>query len=211
LIAIISDAISLEKRQDLLSDGWLLVERPVIFKPNGNMGSWEATFTKLHVFNLTQVKRVLYIDGDILPLRNPMPLFGLPSFAASFDTMSWFNSGFMIFKPSGWLFDYMMEMTPYLESFDGGDQGFLNRFFGFRILLQPGIISFRLNEQMRHEAQKLTSKTYGIHYVGNDAKLPWFSDRPENKNSADMFSNPRLDNIWFAIHDITESKCAKSQ
>jgi len=51
-----------------------------IANPNTNLErKWfQSTFTKLHVFNLTQFDRVVYLDTDVLVLSNLDHLFALP-------------------------------------------------------------------------------------------------------------------------------------
>lgn len=94
-----------------------------------------ATFTKLHLWNLTQYERVLYLDADTLVLNNVDHLFQLPKeidFAASPELgfPDCFNSGVMLLRPNEDTFEELCKFAKTRESFDGGDQGLLNVFFG---------------------------------------------------------------------------------
>lgn len=94
-----------------------------------------ATMTKLHLWNLTQYDRILYLDADTLVVNNVDHLFELPleiDFAASPELgfPDCFNSGVMLLKPSSVVFKKLCQHALTVESFDGGDQGLLNTFFG---------------------------------------------------------------------------------
>ena len=40
--------------------------------------TWSESVTKLHIFNLTEYKRIVYLDSDALVMRNLDHLFQLP-------------------------------------------------------------------------------------------------------------------------------------
>ena len=101
-----------------------------------------ATLTKLHLWNLTEFERVLYLDADTLVLSNLDHLFSLPDsidFAASPELgfPDCFNSGVMLLKPSSTTFAELQKLAGEIESFDGGDQGLLNVYFGDGTLGHP--------------------------------------------------------------------------
>lgn len=91
-----------------------------------------TSLTKLHLFRLTQYKKIIYLDADTLILRSISNLFNLSySFSASPDS-GWpdsFNSGVMVCTPNEKTFDELIELMKLKGSWDGGDQGLLNEFF----------------------------------------------------------------------------------
>lgn len=94
-----------------------------------------ATFTKFHLWNQTQFSRVVFFDADVLVLQNVDELFSLPDdvpFAASPELgfPDVFNSGMMVIKPSQDVFSTLTRLAGTEASFDGGDQGLLNQYFG---------------------------------------------------------------------------------
>jgi len=95
-----------------------------------------ATLTKLSLWSLTQFSRVLYLDSDTLVLQNMDHLFtGLPRsvyFAAAPELgyPDTFNAGLMFLNPDQEVFEELCEFAQVNESYDGGDQGLLNAFFG---------------------------------------------------------------------------------
>lgn len=88
-------------------------------------------FTKLRVFNMTQYSKAIYVDADILMLKNIDELFGRPSLTAVADMMppDIFNSGLMVIEPDDRMLADMLKKMHKLPSYNGGDQGFLNAYF----------------------------------------------------------------------------------
>ncbi|WYZ38835.1 hypothetical protein EsH8_III_000749 [Colletotrichum jinshuiense] len=94
-----------------------------------------ATMTKVQLWSLTRFRRVLYLDADTLVLSNLDHLFGLPEavyFAASPEIgfPDCFNSGVMLLRPDAATHAELARFAAQTDSFDGGDQGLLNVFFG---------------------------------------------------------------------------------
>ncbi|TKA58203.1 hypothetical protein B0A55_11100, partial [Friedmanniomyces simplex] len=95
------------------------------------------TFTKIHLWRLTQFRRIVYLDADIVCLRSPDELFHLPSsptFAAAPD-VGWpdtFNTGLMLVTPHTGTFSALRTLALAGDSFDGADQGLLNQYFAHR-------------------------------------------------------------------------------
>jgi glycogenin glucosyltransferase len=89
------------------------------------------TFTKICLWQLTQFKKVVFLDADTLVLQNIDDLFGRPEFSACPDA-GWpdcFNSGVFVAVPSEATFHELLRFAANQGSFDGGDQGLLNAFF----------------------------------------------------------------------------------
>ncbi|GJJ70702.1 glycogenin [Entomortierella parvispora] len=102
------------------------------------------TLTKIHVFNQTQYSKVIFLDADTLVLRNIDELFDTAAngaiddkdrnkrFAAAPDA-GWpdcFNSGVFVCRPTFEDYQGLIDMANQEGTFDGGDQGLLNSYFG---------------------------------------------------------------------------------
>jgi glycogenin glucosyltransferase len=101
-----------------------------------------TTLTKLNLWSLDQYERVIFLDADTLVLQNIDHLFDLPkdiTFAASPELgfPDCFNSGFMVLSPSATTYAELTKLAGEIESFDGGDQGLLNVYFGDGTLGHP--------------------------------------------------------------------------
>uniref|UniRef100_A0A3Q4AT85 glycogenin glucosyltransferase n=1 Tax=Mola mola TaxID=94237 RepID=A0A3Q4AT85_MOLML len=91
-----------------------------------------VTFTKLHCWTLTQYSKCVFMDADTMVLSNIDELFGREELSAAPDP-GWpdcFNSGLFVFRPSMETHDKLLQYCTEHGSFDGGDQGVLNGFFG---------------------------------------------------------------------------------
>ena len=89
------------------------------------------TFTKLHLWKLTQFKKVVFMDADTLVLKNIDDLFERDEFSACAD-IGWpdcFNSGVFVAVPSEETYRKLVQHAEKEGSFDGGDQGLLNSYF----------------------------------------------------------------------------------
>lgn len=89
------------------------------------------TFTKLHCWRLTQFKKCVFLDADVLVLKNVDDLFEREEFSAAAD-VGWpdcFNSGVFVFRPSLNTYLHLIDFALTRGSFDGGDQGLLNSYF----------------------------------------------------------------------------------
>lgn len=102
---------------------------------------WKFTFTKLHVFNLVEYEKVLFLDADCLVVgdfheRIFRTKINQDEVAACWVTRncSRFNSGVMLLKPSAEVFSEMVRqvttVSPKETLVSGSDQSFLNKFFG---------------------------------------------------------------------------------
>jgi hypothetical protein len=95
---------------------------------------FKFTYSKLGVFALTFLNRAIYLDADTIVLQNVDDLFDRDGFCAAPDfglalRATTFNSGVFGFTPSAEVFQDLIYENGKLESYDGGDQGFLNTYF----------------------------------------------------------------------------------
>lgn len=91
-----------------------------------------VTFTKIRCWTLTQYTKCVFLDADTIALCNIDELFDREEFSAAPDS-GWpdcFNSGVFVFRPSLETFGRLLKYAEDHGSFDGGDQGLLNSFFG---------------------------------------------------------------------------------
>ena len=105
-----------------------------IANPNAevHMPGWvNSGYTKLHIWNLVDYEKVVYIDADTCVLENVDHLFHRPNLSAAPDVFppDKFNAGVLVIAPSSSVFEDMKSKTYDLRSYDGGDTGFLNAYF----------------------------------------------------------------------------------
>lgn len=122
-------------RQTLLAEGWRIREVAPIENPNPQRNQLFArfanTFTKLRAFALDDYEKLVLLDADTIALQNIDDLFERPHVSAAPDFLlpDRFNSGVLVIEPDAAQFEDMMLRLFTSESYDGGDQGFLNTYF----------------------------------------------------------------------------------
>jgi glycogenin glucosyltransferase len=108
---------------------------------------WFRSYSKLHVFGLTQYDKIVYLDADMLVLQNIDELFERPHMSAANaggmlpHKADWLNmnSGLFVAVPSAWLVNDMLSQvgkievlasggTPQKPRF-GSDQDFVNAYY----------------------------------------------------------------------------------
>jgi len=90
------------------------------------------TFTKVRCWMLTDYTKCVFLDADTLVVQNCDELFQREEFSAAPDC-GWpdcFNSGVFVFRPNLNTYRELVQHATATGSFDGGDQGLLNTFFG---------------------------------------------------------------------------------
>ncbi len=109
---------------------------------------WFSTYSKLAIFNQLQYEKIVYLDADMLALRNIDELFEYAHMSAT-NAGSMLprkkdrrhlnlNSGLIVIEPSKLLFNNMMSKVGKIENLESGgedrpihgsDQDFINAYF----------------------------------------------------------------------------------
>jgi alpha-N-acetylglucosamine transferase len=134
-IVLVTSDISASTRERLSGGGWQVRSVDAIVNPAADhqlFPRFAGVFTKLRAFELVDLERVVLLDADTLVLQNVDDLFERPPIAAGPDFFlpDRFNSGVIVIEPSAATFGRMMGALAAAQTYDGGDQGFLNTFFG---------------------------------------------------------------------------------
>lgn len=234
LAALVTEEVSKDAREKLGRVFDSLIDVPTIRGISSNnlqmigRPDLATTLTKLNLWSLTQFERVVFLDADTLALNDIGHLFTLPkdiTFAASPELgfPDCFNSGFMVLTPSANTFNELKTLARQIESFDGGDQGILNVYFGDGTLGHPmqsllpdtaatvaprpwHRLSFTYNMEM-HKVYRFyipavlryRSQHKVLHFIGKDK--PWhFPDgkveRPEDAPAYYQFYCEMIEEWW---------------
>lgn len=95
-IVLCTDDVPLSVRRVLEEDGWIV--KPIEKMKLGER--FNENVLKLNIFKLTEYRRVVFLDADVIVTQNIDELFKCGSFCASFRHSDLFNSGIMVVKPS---------------------------------------------------------------------------------------------------------------
>lgn len=130
MVALISDGVSEAGIRLLEADGWIVQRIELLANPNSHRPArfW-GVYTKLKIFNMTEYRKVVYLDADTIVTRSIEDLFECQGFCANVKHSERLNSGVMVVEPSSRLFEDMVSKVQSTYSYTGGDQGFLNSYY----------------------------------------------------------------------------------
>lgn len=133
---LVTEAVDAAARRFLSQMGNGLIEKSLIEHPLINQGRFQDNYTKLHIFDLVEFDRIVYLDADVLPLQCIDELFDLSAPIAAAHDPDWgikeyFNAGVLSLRPDHQLFAKLM-VAFQGNPRDAGcaEQDFLNWWFG---------------------------------------------------------------------------------
>lgn len=135
----------------------------------------KVTLTKLWIFGLLSLDRVVYIDSDCLVLQPIEELFGRsgvwcpPDYVENAESTH-FSSGLIAFSPSITLRDRIFRSAPFAPSYDHSDQGLLNTIMSSEVNLLPPDYCVMRHYHLFHGAEMQPANIRVLHYI---AKKPW--------------------------------------
>lgn len=203
LVLLADNSITNNSRFALMAAGWRIMPIERIRSPQAKKGAYnEWNYSKLRIWQLTQYEKLIFIDADFIVLRNMDEFFRYPQLSAAPNSRVLFNSGVMVMEPSICVFEDLMLKTFRLESYNGGDQGFLNEYFVWWHRL-PSSINFLKYFEERDSEHKVPDDLYAIHYLGIK---PWMCGRERDCNwdKADyrVFASDTANEKWWEVYDL---------
>lgn len=212
LVILVDENISFDHRSALEEAGWKVIQIQRIRNPRADPDSYnEWNYSKLRLWQLSkQYDKLIFMDSDVLVLRNIDFLFDLDEISASGNSRTVFNSGVMVVEPQDCTFDLLMSKVTEIVSYNGGDQGFLNEIFTWWHRL-PRRMNY-LKHFWSTSLEEWTEKTelfslqppqqepglYVLHYLG---LKPWmcFRDYDCNWNVAELrqFASDEAHAAWW--------------
>jgi len=181
LAAVVTPDVDKNSRQKLINLGVTVIDIPIVKNPYARLPHYQERFdkvlSKLYMWNLTEYDTLVSIDADTLVFQNVDELFSCGEFCAAFINPTKFNSGVMVLKPNKQVFSDMMEkLASGLESFDSGDQGFLNSFFPK--LLDAPVFDGNLSRNSANATMKRLASTYHSDHLLYYPKSKWDPVKP---------------------------------
>jgi hypothetical protein len=135
-LLMVTRDVSAGARLRLADQGWTIREIEPVKNPTPAKQQlfprFDKVFTKLRAWELDDHEKVVLLDADLIVRKNIDDLFARPELSAAPDFLlpHAFNSGVMVLEPSRDKLARMLSALAAAPSYDGGDQGFLNTFFG---------------------------------------------------------------------------------
>ncbi|XP_021898645.1 putative UDP-glucuronate:xylan alpha-glucuronosyltransferase 3 [Carica papaya] len=212
LVILVDKSISEYHRGGLEAAGWKIHTIQRIRNPRAEPDAYnEWNYSKFRLWQLTEYDKIIFIDADLLILRNIDLLFEMPEITATGNNATMFNSGVMVVEPSNCTFQLLMDHINEIESYNGGDQGYLNEVFTWWHRI-PKRMNFLKHFWEGDEEEKKEMKIelfgadppvlYVLHYLGNK---PWLCFRDYDCNwNVDIlqeFASDVAHRRWWKVHD----------
>ncbi|KAJ7959244.1 Hexosyltransferase [Quillaja saponaria] len=220
LVILVDETISEYHRGGLEAAGWKIHTIQRIRNPKAEVDAYnEWNYSKFRLWQLTDYDKIIFIDADMLILRNIDFLFEMPEITATGNNATLFNSGVMVVEPSNCTFELLMEHINEIMSYNGGDQGYLNEIFTWWHRI-PKHMNFLKHFWEGDEEEKKKMKThlfgadppilYVLHYLGNK---PWLCFRDYDCNwNVDIlheFASDVAHARWWKVHDAMPENLQK--
>ncbi|CAA7396672.1 unnamed protein product [Spirodela intermedia] len=217
LVILVDKTISDEHRGGLAAAGWKVRTIQRIRNPKAERDAYnEWNYSKFRLWQLTDYDKIIFIDADLLILRNIDFLFSMPEITATGNNATLFNSGVMVVEPSNCTFQLLMDHIEEIESYNGGDQGYLNEIFTWWHRI-PKHMNFLKHFWEGDEEEKKQMKIrlfgadppvlYVLHYLG---LKPWLCFRDYDCNwNVDIlqeFASDVAHERWWRVHDAMPKK-----
>ncbi|GMN48383.1 hypothetical protein TIFTF001_017556 [Ficus carica] len=212
LVILVDETISDYHRGGLEAAGWKIHTIKRIRNPKAEPEAYnEWNYSKFRLWQLTEYDKIIFIDADLLILRNIDFLFEMPEISATGNNATLFNSGVMVIEPSNCTFQLLMDHINEIVSYNGGDQGYLNEIFTWWHRI-PKHMNFLKHFWEGDEPEKKEMKTrlfgadppilYVLHYLGNK---PWICFRDYDCNwNVDIlqeFASDVAHKRWWKVHN----------
>ncbi|MBA0729326.1 hypothetical protein Golax_020514 [Gossypium laxum] len=182
MVVLVSDGVSDYAKKLLKADGWIVEMISLLANPNQvRPKRFWGVYTKLKIFNMTNYKKVVYLDADTIVVKSIEDLFKCQKFCANLKHSERLNSGVMVVEPSEAVFNDMMSKVNTLPSYTGGDQGFLNSYysdFPNAHVFDPNIPEEVLKSRPAPEMERLSTlynADVGLYMLANK----WMVDESE--------------------------------
>ncbi|WOL04484.1 hypothetical protein Cni_G13205 [Canna indica] len=217
LVILVDETITDHYRNGLEAAGWKVrtIQRIRNRKAKPNTYN-EWNYSKFRLWQLTDYDKIIFIDADVLILRNIDFLFTMPEISATSNSRTLFNSGAMVIEPSNCTFQLLMDHIDDITSYNGGDQGYLNEIFTWwhRIPKRTNFLKYFLAGKTEESKAKMDGLfgadppvLYVVHYLG---QKPWrcFRDYDCNWNVKHFrrFASDAANAKWWKVHDALPEK-----
>ena len=179
--------------------------------------TWSLSLTKLEIFKMTQYDKIIYLDADIMVLKNLDHLFKYPHLTSAIDGEYFnlwpddphFNAGIIIIEPDKDEYDKLIDFT-FNNAFSNwnkhqciADQEILNLYFNN----WPNQSNLHLNKYYdifapyieEEQIEDVKENCYFIHYIG---RKPW---RAFTKDPAETYT----EYFYTLAHNLIQDEINK--
>ena len=153
----------------------------------GTAATWRNCWTKLRIFGLEEFDKIVFLDADIMVMKNLDHLFDMPNLTSALDGeyfglwQGWphLNAGCIVIEPSQYVFNQILKFANNLTvdnipKYIIADQEIINLYFndwpkkeGLHLNKYYDIFAPYIQEE---QIEDVKENCYFIHYVG---RKPW--------------------------------------
>ncbi|CAO3689838.1 unnamed protein product [Rhizopus stolonifer] len=180
IVVLVLDEVTLITRKKLEHLGAKIVQVDQIKYPWQSSSARRKGFnkacrySKLNLWNLTQYKKVVFLDADTMVVKSIDDLFDYPQFSAVVDIGGVLNTGVFVAEPNKETYEDIMKTYENAPSYNKGDQGFLNFYFNQTVNFLPGY--YNLMIKFTHfstlASSFVTTNTVRVLHFTSETK-PW--------------------------------------
>ncbi|KAK9219075.1 hypothetical protein WN943_007714 [Citrus x changshan-huyou] len=208
LVLLHDKSIGGKSLRGLRAAGWKTKWISRIRSPFAKKDSYnEWNYSKLRVWQLIEYDKIIFIDSDLLVLKNIDEFFFYPELSAAGNDKVLFNSGVMVIEPSLCKFEDLMLKSFKVSSYNGGDQGFLNEVFTWWHRLPKRINHLKVFSKQDDKEHQVGDGLYAIHYLG---LKPWMCYKDYDCNwdmvSRHIFASDSAHKKWWQVYDAMPKK-----
>ncbi|KAL2469201.1 putative UDP-glucuronate:xylan alpha-glucuronosyltransferase 4 [Forsythia ovata] len=200
--------ISQYSLKGLRAAGWNIKPIRRIRSPHSKRQSYnEYNYSKLRIWQLKDYDRVMFIDSDLIVLKNIDKFFNYPQLSAVGNHKHIFNSGLMLIEPSICTFKTLLKKRFVVASYNGGDQGFLNEMFPWWHRLPAKLNYLKYFNTINDQLHEIPHDLYALHFVG---LKPWmcYQDYDCNWDSLEnhIFASDMAHERWWNVYNGMSKK-----
>ncbi|GJN25907.1 hypothetical protein PR202_gb13793 [Eleusine coracana subsp. coracana] len=213
LVALVdADGVGPEHQAGLAAAGWQVRVAARIRNPRASRHAYnEWNYSKFRLWQLTDYHKVVFLDADLLVLRNMDFLFAHhhQQLSATGNSGFRFNSGVMVLEPCNCTFDLLMSGIHRIHSYNGGDQGYLNEVFTWwhRLPRRANLLKYELvYTSTPISKQQQDQAPLALHYLGIKPWLCYHRHHDCNWDVPEMrrFASDHAHKLWWSMHDLIQ-------
>ncbi|VFQ70697.1 unnamed protein product [Cuscuta campestris] len=207
LLLLVDSSVSQVSLRALRLAGWDNIKTIQRVKnPHAKKDSYnEWNYSKLRIWSqqvASEYDKVMFVDSDVLPLRNMDAFFTYPELSAAANDNHLFNSGVVVLEPSACTFRTLMEARAHVVPYNGGDQGFLNEVFIWWHRFPASANRLKIFASGRNHRHLLPEDVHAVHYLG---QKPWACYRDYDCNwdrsEYQKFASDSAHERWWRVYD----------
>ncbi|CAI5465408.1 unnamed protein product [Closterium sp. Yama58-4] len=210
MVAFVSKEVSQRAQRSLALAGWKVVAVGRMrsnFKASSNYCKYNHS--KLRLWQMAQYSKLIFLDTDMLVLRNLDHLFAMPELTAVSNNQFQFNGGLLVVDPSPCTFAMLKDALALFQTYNDCEQGLLNELYPWwhRLPQSTNFLKFAWSSKPEHLAQRRATLSAQppvvdmVHYLG--AK-PWYCYRDFDCNllsTERQFADDLAFEMWWKVHD----------